>query len=121
MELHRLNLDFKTDGLRKLILENPDLPIVFLAGDSANSGDYGWTYCESVKWYVETILDCDFYDVGDSVITDEDSLEERLSDLFCDKPEYKDMSDEEFDKAIQEKMKEFEPYWKKVIAVYVDN
>lgn len=30
--------------LRKLIAENPDLPIVVLASEEANSGEWGWQY-----------------------------------------------------------------------------
>ena len=31
-----------------------------------------------------------------------------------------DVSDEEFDRAVEEEMKKYEPYWKKVIAIYAD-
>ena len=34
----------ETDELKKLIAENPDLPIVVLAGSDANDGESSWTY-----------------------------------------------------------------------------
>ena len=31
------------------------------------------------------------------------------------------MTDDEFDKALKKELKKYEPYWKKVIEVWVDN
>ena len=109
----------KTDELKKLIFENPDLPIVVLAGEYANSGYWGWTYCSSISFGIDEILDCDFYDYDDTVFNDRDRFEEAIADMLCD--EYGDKSNEEFENAIKNKMAEFEPYWKKVIAIYATN
>ena len=51
------SLTQKTDELKKLILENPDMPIVVLAGEDANDGYYGWMFCSSVSFHIEEILD----------------------------------------------------------------
>ena len=39
--------------LRQMILDNPDLPIVVLAGDCASDGDHSWTYCSKVNVGIE--------------------------------------------------------------------
>ena len=107
-----------SDELKNLILENPDLPIVVLAGEEATSGDYCWTYCSDISFAIDEILDCDFYDYDDTVFTDRDRLEEYIEDVFYD--EYSD-NDEKYEEAIKNKIAELEPYWKKVIAIYANN
>ena len=47
------SLSTKTDELRKLILENPDLPIVVLADEDAVCEYYGWTFCCSISFHIE--------------------------------------------------------------------
>ena len=112
-------LGHKTDELKKLIAENPDLPIVVLAGEEANGGDFAWMFCEYVSFGIDEILDCDFYDHNDTIITDRDRLEEIIEDSlyddYCDKPE------EEYEAAIKARVAEFEPYWQKVIAIWASN
>ena len=109
----------KSDELKKLILENPELPIVILADENAVSEDYGWTFCSNISFYIDEILDCDFYDYNDTVFTDRDRLEEYIEDMFYD--EYCEKSEEEYEKVIKDKLVELEPYWKKVIAIYASN
>ena len=38
-ETRPANYTIHADGLKKLIMEHPDLPLVIFAGDCANSGD----------------------------------------------------------------------------------
>ena len=109
----------QSDELRKLILENPDLPIVVLASEDANCGSYYWMFCSSISFYITEILDCDFYDYDDAVFCDRDRLEEYIEDMLYD--EYYKKSNEEYEEAIKNKLAEFEPYWTKVIAIYVSN
>ena len=113
------SLTHNSDELKKLIAENPDLPIVVLASDDASCGDWHWTYCSSVTFGIDEILDCDYYDYDDVVFTDRERLEEKISDDLYD--EYCDKGDEEYDEAVNRKMEELEPYWKKVIAIYASN
>lgn len=112
-------LSKKTDELKKLILENPDLPIVVLSGEDANCGDHYWMFCSDISFYITEILDCDFYNYDDTVFCDRDDLEDRIAALICD--EYDDKSYEEFNEAVKNKIAEFEPYWNKVIAIYATN
>ena len=44
------------DDLKKLIAENPDLPIVFEANDEANFGDYEVTICTSVHARIGEVI-----------------------------------------------------------------
>lgn len=113
------SLTQKTDELRKLILENPDLPIVILANEDSSSADYGWMFCSSISFYIEEILDCDYYDYGDTVFTDRDRLEEFIGDNLYD--EYHDKPEDEYVAAINRELARLEPYWKKVIAIYATN
>lgn len=113
------SLTHSSDELKKLILENPDLPIVVLAGEEASGYDFYWTYCSSVSCHISEILDCDYYDYDDIVFTDRDRIEERIKDMLYD--EYYGKPDEEYEKAIKDKLAELEPYWTKVIAIYATN
>ena len=109
----------KSDELKKLILENTELPIVVLADEDSVCDYYGWTFCSSISFHIEEILDCDFYDYDDRVFTDRERLEEVITDNLYD--EYCEKSEEEYEAAIKDKLKELEPYWKKVIAIYASN
>jgi hypothetical protein len=113
------SLTKNSDELKKLILENPDLPIVVLVGDDANNGYFGWTFCSSISFAIDEILDCDFYDYDDTVFTDRDRLEEKIADDLYD--EYSDKTEEEYADAINRELKKYEPYWKRVIAIYATN
>lgn len=113
------SLSHKSDELKKLIAENPELPIVVLASDEANCGDFCWQYCYSVSFELGEILDCDYYEDDDTVFTDRDRLEEKISDDLYD--EYHNKSSEEYDEAVSRKVEELEPYWKKVIVIYASN
>lgn len=108
-----------SDELKKLIAENPDLPIVVLAGEEANDGYWGWTYCSSISFDIGEILDCDFYDSDDSVFTDRDRFEEKIADDIYDENE--EASDEYCEELIKRELEKYEPYWKKVIAIYASN
>ena len=108
-----------SDELKKLIAENPDLPIVVLAGEDANIGYWGWTYCSSISFGINEILDCDFYDVDDSVFVNRDRLEEKIADDIYD--EYEEASDEYCEELIKRELEKYEPYWKRVITIYATN
>ena len=113
------SLTYSSDELKKLIFENPNLPIVVLAGEEASSHDWYWTYCSSVSCHISEILDCDYYDYDDTIFTDRDRLEEKIEDDLYD--EYFDKSEEEYDAAVKRELEKYEPYWQKVIAIYAAN
>ena len=49
MRIDAYSMAQNTDRLKQLIAEHPDYPIVVLAGEDANNGDYGWMYCTDRK------------------------------------------------------------------------
>lgn len=109
--------------LRKLIAENPDLPIVVLAGEEANHGEWGWEYCNDVDCSITEILDIKTpYDRDDGIVfNDKGDFEEAVAYVLEDREECKNMSDAEFDEAVRREMAMYDGCWRKVIAVYVTN
>lgn len=100
-----------TTKLREAILENPDLPLLIFAGEEAWQGEWGYNQVDArVHGVEELTLFADRW-------MDRDEYEEELSDALCDEEEYKDLSDEEWDKMIQQKVEETE--FCQAIVVYV--
>ena len=124
MKIFPLDLTESTDELKRLIKEHPNYPIVVLASEYANNGDYGWMYCSSISYGIEEILDCETpYDEGEIVCTDRNEFEERFADwlwyeMSDDNP---NLTDEEVKAALDKELTSYEPYWKKVIAIRADN
>ena len=58
------------DKLRKLILENPDLPIIVCCGEEANSGDWAYEYHFNYSCHIVecTWLDDRYFDDRDELI-----------------------------------------------------
>lgn len=118
---NELGLIHDATELRKLIAENPDLPIVVIAGEEANNGDsYYWMYCSSVSAQIEEILDARLPFDDERVFSDREMIEEAIADHLNDK-ETENLSEEDFDALVKTEIVKYEPYWRKVIAVYVDN
>ena len=44
-----------------------------------------------------------------------------MADYLCDNPEYKNVSDEEFENALEAEKEKYEPYWIKAIIVKAYN
>ena len=101
-----------TTELRKLIIENPDLPLLFFVGDDAYH-DEGYQYSMAYASNAE-IQKLTFY--SDYWIP-KDEYNEQLHDDLCDEEEYKDMTDEEYDKMVDQKVNETE--FVKTIVIYV--
>jgi hypothetical protein len=104
--------------LRQLIIDNPGLPLLVFAGEDANcGGDYNYTSCSRVRASIGEFLDC-AQTVNDCrVFEDRDDFEEELKDCYSDF----NGSDAEFDQFIENILREYEPYWKRCIILYVDN
>ena len=96
-----------TEELRKLILDNPDLPLIIFAGEESYIGEYSHNSTEvssvSVK---ELTLHEEFY-------LDKEDFEDKLLDKYEDKFE----TDKELDDYVAKIIKETE--FVKVIVVYV--
>ena len=99
------------EELRKLIEENPGLPLVFLVYNDEIFYDYGCTVFEACKSRIGTVWFDDerMYDDKDEVVDD-------WRDRYCDDEKYKDMSDEEFDKAIEDLVEEEVRHYEAIIV-----
>lgn len=106
--------------LRRLIAENPGLPIVVLAGEDANIGDYNWQYCTEGSCRIDEILDCETPFKGDYVYSDHEDFDEDIANhlygIYGEK-----LTDEEFEELLKREIAKYKPFWKKVIAIYVNN
>lgn len=100
-----------TTVLRNLILENPELPLIVFVGEDAWTGDWNYNQADASNGRVEELT---LY--GDRWM-DRDDYEEELSNDLCDEEEYKNLSDEEWDKMIEQKVAETE--FVKAIVLYV--
>lgn len=100
-----------TSNLRKLILENPELPLLIFCGEESWHDEYPYEQAEASEGKIETLTLYDGYWLT------EDDYYDQLSNDLCDKPEYKDLSDEEYKKMIERKVEETE--FAKAIVIYV--
>jgi hypothetical protein len=100
-----------TTELRKLILDNPDLPLVIFVDGDTNDGEYCY---EQADVYNCSIQELALYK---DVWYERDDFKEALSDDLCDREEYRDLSNEEYMKVIDDKVAEVE--FVKAIVVYV--
>ena len=105
-----------TQELRKLIQENPDLPIVVFVGDEVNTGDYRYMTATSVTAVVGEICDHPF-PRGENIYTDRQELADDLYEYYVNSF---DGTEREFDEYIDKKVMTYEPYWVKAIIVSVD-
>ena len=101
-----------TTELRKLIIENPDLPLLFFVGDDAYIDD-GYQYSMAYASDAE-IQELTLYS---DVWMDKDDYVEKIRDDLAFEEEYKDMTDEEYDAMIDQKVSEAE--FVKAIVIYV--
>lgn len=100
-----------TAELRKLILENPELPMLIFCGEEAWNGEYGYTQADASNVGIEELT------LFNNRWLDKVEYEEELLDIFSGKEEYRNMSNQEFDKAIKKKVEETE--FVKTIVIFV--
>ena len=104
-----------TTELRKLIIDNPDLPLLIFCGEESWDGEHSYSSASASKGSIQELT---LYEsVYDAVWMDREDYAEKLADDLCDDEEYKDMTDEEYDKIIDQKVKETE--FVKAIVIYV--
>lgn len=111
----------QTDELKKIISEYPDYPIIVMVGSDVVADDYyGWWYAPCLSFSVGEILDCEQDIDYDKTYTDRDEFKEDIIEKLAWDDENAGLSDEDFDKLVEEFYQEYEPYWKKVIQIYAD-
>lgn len=113
---YNLSIIHDAKNVRDILRKNPNLPVVVLAGDEANCGDYNFMYCSRVECNIGEILDCEtpFGEEG-LIFCDHGEFEEALSDYLSDIPEPK------FTEVFERELEKYEPYWTKAIIIWVDN
>lgn len=110
-----------TEKLRKLILENPDLPMVVLATDEANNGEWSTMFCSVVYAELGEFLDCQQEINDERAFTDRDEFTEEVANMMSYSGDYDDLTDEEFDAKQNEIVAQYDSYWRKCIIVTVSN
>lgn len=119
MRLNRLCTTIhNTEALRRMILENPDFPLLIFAGEEANSGDYSWICCTDVRCEKGEVLDCAGPN-DEFIYADREELEDDVADQLYD--EVGNIPDDEYDRLLKERMSKYEEYWTKCIVLYVTN
>lgn len=119
-----LNLTRQTQELKELIAAHPDYPIVFLAGEEVNPGDYSWMYCTDISFHVGEVLDCECPYNDEMICADRDEFEERMEAIVHNEMCYdsgREPTEEEFQKRYREELERYEPYWRKVIEIWATN
>lgn len=112
----------KGDTLRKLLLEHPDLPLLVLATDDANSGDYCTMSCGSIYAEIGEFLDCRQEVNDERCYTDrEDFFDAVYNNLDLDTYEHSDLSKDELEAMTEKEVAEYDPYWKPCIILTVGN
>ena len=109
------------DGLKQLIAENPDLPILVFAGDDANNGDHSYMSCSYIKAYKGEFLDC-AQTVDDCMCyTDKDIFKNDVANFLADKEQYRHLPLDEFFSIVKRTVNEYDDFWKPCIILHVDN
>lgn len=114
------NLLHSTEDLRKIIIDNPDLPLLVFAGEDANNGDYPYMSCSCINSHIGEFLDCS-QTISENCYTDRDDFEHDLADYLCDCEDGAAMTDAEFDARLKQELAKYEPYWKKCIILHANN
>lgn len=91
-----------TKELKKLILENPDLPLLIFAGEDANTGEYCYELAEARVRGIEKLT------LYNDTWQDKEDFREALQENLCDEEKYAELTDKEFEAAIEEIVKETE-------------
>lgn len=111
------DLTYGANDLRKMIVENPDLPLVFFAEQSDNFEDC-YISCSGIKAEIGEALFSNHPFYKDCIYVDRDLFKEDLEYYYGDIPAG---TIKKFDEFIAKELEEYEPFWKKAIVVYVDN
>jgi hypothetical protein len=103
--------------LRKLIAENPELPIVVMIGQEAASSDWYWTYCTDVRCGVGEVLDYECPWNDERIYDDREEFEEDLWDYLSDFADTVPELEEEFKRSKED----YAQHWHKAIIIRADN
>ena len=104
------------EELIKIIEENKDLDIVVMASTDDLIDEYGSILMEKLNIEVTDIYNSPRDEV---IYFDKDDVVDELRDFLADDEKYINMSDDEYDKACEEKAKEY--FYKRAIVIWARN
>lgn len=118
-----LNIIQDSTELRKLIAENPDLPIVVMVGEEAAVEGWCYTYCTNVRCEVGEVLDCECPWEPEKVYNDKIEFEEDLADYILEENEdrHHRVTDAQLERILKVWKDTYSQYWRKAIIVRADN
>ena len=79
--------------LKELIISNPEAPMLIFCSEESWTGDYCYESQTSMYIHLDPVT------LYNNIWISKDDYEEKLRDDMADDPDYKNLSDEEFDKA----------------------
>lgn len=115
-----------SEKLRKLIMENPNMPIMVEVESELIFDDHYTSWiAPSINCVIGEVLDCDQTINDERIYMDRIEFEEDVYD-WLDNTYYADKVmngesgplDDEVEQKAKEILAEYEPYWKKVIIIY---
>ena len=104
------------EELIKIIEENKDLDIVVMASTDYLIDEYGSILMEKLNIEVTDIYNSPRDEV---IYFDKDDVVDELRDFLSDDEEYINMYDDEYDKACEEKAKDY--FYKRAIVIWARN
>lgn len=114
---NRLEISKSSEELKRLIAENPDLPIMVICDNDLYCDYYNSTIAPCISFSLGEYLDCDQKVNDERVYFDRDEFLEELSYQLEDLPEFEDLTQEEFDKAVEAEFNKYSSYWRKAIII----
>ena len=105
---HSLN---DTSYLRKLIIENPDLPLLIFCSENCNSGEFAFEQAMVNSAIIDELT------LYKEKWIDKDEFKERLYEELSDEEIYENLSDSAFEQMIDEMIGATE--FVKAIVIYV--
>lgn len=107
-----------TEELRKLIIDNPKLPLVVVIGSGSGDEDYDM-FCPYVYAEIGEFLDCEQMFTERRCFCNRDDFVDAVRNFYEDKYDYFEGSRQDFEIYVDNKIDEYEPYWVKCILLYV--
>ena len=121
LKIDRAGIVKDCTALRQMIIDNPDLPIVFSVSTEDYYDDYAFAYINenNVSCEVGEMLDCDVDWNNNIMFTDRGDFEESLENYLMTDYEIEHLSDSDFEDVLNYHIEKFEPFWKKCILVTI--
>lgn len=94
-ELKRLMTQKDCTELKKLIVENPELPLLIFVGEESNSGEYTYESVDGGYTCIKELTMCGEYWV------EKEEYADKVKDEMCDDEQYATLSDSDFDAAAE--------------------